>query len=945
MSGAPRSGPYAINGSGAAFPKIYGADGAPDGDGRGAPLSSAMGSGYPAPMYGLNGGAGGAGGYPPAGATPGSGWSSSTGGPPGSGLPGGSTCTSGSVPLPGGAGPPGGSSGGGSLQQPGLSAGPPASYPYAGALGGGAGGGGGGVPMSAPGVLGYAPSAPSSGPTYGSSYISASGGPPNPAARPAAASLAAAALAGVASSKASALGGLPLHGGGLAPPTSRPQLGDDLFCSCPMVCVVGTNAGAPHAVPLTIMSLRFDVSCHISQAFVDAQLVCQYPASWNDAPLVFFLPKTADTTITELAIENMVRPSVFATAVVPVDDVKRFAGKGGAGGGPNNAVGEPEDGSGPDPELLMLPLPPGMPGDQYRVKLSFFLPMAFDVAQGRYVLRLPTTVPPVCLAQGASVNSVLDVSVTINTGNGEEVDLLVPSHPTAIMDSQRGSIAFELDNSQPWDNGDFIAGYSVWRDSMTATVHVEPPQPGLPDQRGTFALSITPPGPEHSVRFPRSVVFMFDRSGSMTGDPIRYAKAALLNGLHMLGPEDRFTVVAFDHEQLWWTDRLIEATPENVVTCMHWVNDDLSARGTTDIHGPLARALKLLSGAPGLPLVFLLTDGCVEDERDICSMAEAAIAAAGRPGDANNGLGAAPLGSALGGPPPSSGSAVSAVHSVPPPPAAPPALAPRVFTFGIGPYCNHYFLKRLAALGRGMAGLAFRPHAIQAGMEAMLAAAALPMLSDVHIRVEGLTSVELYPFPIPDVFVGCPLLVSGKFEGDWPESVEIAGTLPDGTSWCQEVPTLAAGELPLQKIFAKSQLDLMTANAWMAGDPPAMVRAIVDLSVASGVASAHTAMVGFETTPERYEQMQAVPPSERRKKIIKWAIGGAAGVGLVAGVAAALTFGDLAGTIGNLPVGDAMGALGGDLGGFFESLGGGMDCCGGCDCGDCGDACGSCLTC
>jgi hypothetical protein len=64
-------------------------------------------------------------------------------------------------------------------------------------------------------------------------------------------------------------------------------------------------------------------------------------------------------------------------------------------------------------------------------------------------------------------------------------------------------------------------------------------------------------GPEKCVRFPRSVVFMFDRSGSMTGDPIRYAKAALLNGLHMLGPEDKFTVVAFDHEQLWWTGECI----------------------------------------------------------------------------------------------------------------------------------------------------------------------------------------------------------------------------------------------------------------------------------------------------------------------------------------------------------------------------------------------------
>lgn len=39
----------------------------------------------------------------------------------------------------------------------------------------------------------------------------------------------------------------------------------------------------------------------------------------------------------------------------------------------------------------------------------------------------------------------------------------------------------------------------------------------------------------------------------VSGDPIRYAKAALLSGLHMLGPQDQFTVVAFDHEQLWWT--------------------------------------------------------------------------------------------------------------------------------------------------------------------------------------------------------------------------------------------------------------------------------------------------------------------------------------------------------------------------------------------------------
>ncbi len=52
------------------------------------------------------------------------------------------------------------------------------------------------------------------------------------------------------------------------------------------------------------------------------------------------------------------------------------------------------------------------------------------------------------------------------------------------------------------------------------------------------------------------------------------------------------------------------------------------------------------------------------------------------------------------------------------PPTAPTAPAsgiPRICTFGIGPYCNHYFLKQLATYGRGAFDVAFRPHAIQVG--------------------------------------------------------------------------------------------------------------------------------------------------------------------------------------------------------------------------------------
>jgi hypothetical protein len=48
-------------------------------------------------------------------------------------------------------------------------------------------------------------------------------------------------------------------------------------------------------------------------------------------------------------------------------------------------------------------------------------------------------------------------------------------------------------SQQVWPNQDYVVGYSVWRDSVTATVHVEPPQPDM-DEQGSFALAITPPG-------------------------------------------------------------------------------------------------------------------------------------------------------------------------------------------------------------------------------------------------------------------------------------------------------------------------------------------------------------------------------------------------------------------------------------------------------------------
>lgn len=50
------------------------------------------------------------------------------------------------------------------------------------------------------------------------------------------------------------------------------------------------------------------------------------------------------------------------------------------------------------------------------------------------------------------------------------------------------------------------------------------PSPATPDPRGAFVLTVAPPAPEFTQPFPRSIIFILDRSGSMAGEPMHFAK-------------------------------------------------------------------------------------------------------------------------------------------------------------------------------------------------------------------------------------------------------------------------------------------------------------------------------------------------------------------------------------------------------------------------------------
>ncbi|XP_027747423.1 inter-alpha-trypsin inhibitor heavy chain H4 isoform X1 [Empidonax traillii] len=165
------------------------------------------------------------------------------------------------------------------------------------------------------------------------------------------------------------------------------------------------------------------------------------------------------------------------------------------------------------------------------------------------------------------------------------------------MDQQRANP--ELDDTLL--NGDFVVRYDVEREATAGDIQIV---------NGYFVHYFAP---SEMPVFPKNVIFVIDRSGSMAGRKIEQTRDALLKILQDLRPEDHFGFITFSNRVVEWKSSLLPATQENVASAAAFVQT-LSARGGTDINGALLSAVGALDKAKDLPersvsMVILLTDG------------------------------------------------------------------------------------------------------------------------------------------------------------------------------------------------------------------------------------------------------------------------------------------------------------------------------------------------
>lgn len=245
-------------------------------------------------------------------------------------------------------------------------------------------------------------------------------------------------------------------------------------------------------------------------------------------------------------------------------------------------------------------------------------------------LRIPTTISPKYVpweqsrtADPAELEAIcpptatgrvpygLSLSVDISSGS-RILCVACPSHPVEV--SVRGHRASVR-----------LAGRDVQLDSdfVLNIEFIEPSRSGCiacRDGDGYALLVRMRPDLPAEAPQPRDVIFVIDRSGSMSGESIAEARAALLLGLKSLREGDRFDVIGFGSrcERLFGQpEAYTQNSADRAIAITSGWDADL---GGTEILEPLRQAFQN-AGGERLTSVLLLTDGEVGNEAEVVALA------------------------------------------------------------------------------------------------------------------------------------------------------------------------------------------------------------------------------------------------------------------------------------------------------------------------------------
>lgn len=457
------------------------------------------------------------------------------------------------------------------------------------------------------------------------------------------------------------------------------------------------------------------------------------------------------------------------------------------------------------------------PGQAAKVRISYVAPL--ERVDRTLRVRFPTTIAPRYVSAAGSDDALLaaidadalnpphvlavpyGLEMQIQVQLGGEVRAI--SSPTHLIRVERDaakndnwSVSFAGNQAQM--DRDVVLNVELACET-TPQIQVSPG----PDKAHYLAITLVPEFDQETLgeHRPNETLFLLDCSGSMQGQSIRQATAALELCLRSLSAGDVFNICRFGS-----TFELLSPEPqtyseETLHRALKFIRCSADLGGT-EIYTPLSKLLATKPACGELRNVIVLTDGQVSNEPAVIELA--------RKWEGTN----------------------------------------RLFTFGIGAAASGYLVRNLASATGGAAEFISGDERIEEKVLRTFSRIDSPQITNVSVDWHG-AEVQM-PARIPPIFDGDLLRIFGRATGPLPDMVTLnCQTSAGPRSWSLTVPQAAEAGGVVALCWAQATIRSLEDAAGPIGPRQAKrassaERRIVSLSRQFGILSSWTAFVAVE---------------------------------------------------------------------------------------------------
>ena len=463
-----------------------------------------------------------------------------------------------------------------------------------------------------------------------------------------------------------------------------------------------------------------------------------------------------------------------------------------------------------------------MPGDTIIVRLEYINELEYD--DGKFRLRFPMVVAPRYI-DGSRVigysgtgwsydtdvipdasqitpkvvpegmRSGNSISLNINLDAGLDISNIFSSSHYIIKEKKgNGKYKINLKNNKNIPNKDFVMEYEVKKgEEPKAALFISKEQ----EDNYFMLMAIPPEKTEEKINIGKEMIFIVDVSGSMNGVSIEQAKKGLQYSVSQLNNNDLFNIIAYNDSYFLMNQSSVPVNENSISNAHNFINS-LNANGGTKALEPLKHAMMMNPIKDKIKMILFITDGDVGYERKVFDIVESYLGKS------------------------------------------------RLFSIGIGTAPNGHLLEKVSQKGRGTYTYINNINHVDEKMKELLNKIDMPVLTDIRLDLNN--QVELYPNPLPDLFINEPLVVFGKINDDVSSSITsfFSGKNPSGYFKLEIPINISSGfqSNGIGDIWARKKIDSLIDD-WHLGNP-ASKKKIIDLSIKHNIMSKFTSFIAVE---------------------------------------------------------------------------------------------------